>query len=139
MSRSIWGLVAVLSTSFLASLGVFTSMASASPTCTDTWAGGNGDWDTGSWSAGTPGVGSAVCINSGTVTISGTDSIPSSLASVSIGSDGGLDVGIHNVVTSANTTIAAGGTLTLDGTYHGANAGDALRDDRQSGHVERAR
>ncbi len=106
------------------------SEASAA-TCTDSWtSASSGEWDTaGNWSAGVPGSGSHVCIEKA-VTVSLTDgsASPIPVASLDIGGEGAaaqLHVSIHDVVESPATTIGASATLTLDGTYHGANGGNA--------------
>lgn len=126
MRTAILKWVAVGATLAAASMGVTASVATAAPTCSDTWMGGNADWNTaGDWSAGIPTSTSAVCIESGTASITDGDPSPDILTSLYIGNGAGLSVAIHSIVESSSTTIASGGTLTLDGTYTGANGGNA--------------
>jgi hypothetical protein len=121
----------------VAILVLFSSMASAVTTCSgDTWIGGHGpsgtpnDWNvSANWSIGTPGVGTVVCINSGTPTIDDGDPLPTNpLGSLTIAGGASLTIQISEVLKSSSTTIQPGGTLTLDGTYYG-NAGNATLGD----------
>jgi hypothetical protein len=101
-------------------------------TCSgDTWtSSASGEWETaGDWSEGVPKSTSHVCIEKAvTVTMTDGQTSPIPVASIDLGSEGAaaqLHVSIHDVVESPATTIGANATLTLDGTYHGANAGNA--------------
>jgi hypothetical protein len=125
-----------LCVTLVAMLALFSSMASAATCSGDTWIGGQGptatpnDWNaSANWTAGTPVAGSAVCINGGVPTIDDGDQLPTNpLASLTIASGASLTIQISEVLKSSSTTIQAGGTLTLDGTYYG-NAGNATLGD----------
>jgi fibronectin-binding autotransporter adhesin len=107
--------------------------ARAAASCNDTWNGASADWySAGDWSAGVPTAASDVCVESGTVTLSDGDASPISVASLDIGGNSGaaaqMDVAIHDVVQSTTTTIGPKASLVLNGTYTGANAGNAALD-----------
>lgn len=129
MSR-IQTLVLALLTVALSTWVIATPASAAS--CNDTWTStSSGEWETpGDWSAGVPTSTSHVCIEKA-VTVTMTDGQPGSVpvASIDLGGESGaaaqLHVSIHDVVKSEVTTIGSHATLTLDGTYHGANAGNA--------------
>jgi hypothetical protein len=107
--------------------------AASAATCTDTWNGGSGgEWSTGSdWSTGkAPGENSNVCIEKPVTVVVPTGYTLPPLASVDVGSETSsgtaeLEVTIGEVMRVNTTTIAAHGVFDLDGTYNGANAGNA--------------
>jgi hypothetical protein len=114
----------------LAMLTANGTAARAAASCSDTWSGASADWySAGDWSAGVPTATSDVCIESGTVTLNDGDASPISVASLDIGGNPGaaaqLDVAIHDVVKATTTTIGPNASLVLNGTYTGANAGNA--------------
>jgi hypothetical protein len=106
--------------------------AASAATCTDTWDGGSGgEWTAGGdWSTGSmPAEGSHVCIEK-PVTVVMTYYTPPKLASLDVGGEttsgtAKLQIGISDVVKVEATTIGAHGVIDLDGTYNGANAGNA--------------
>jgi hypothetical protein len=107
--------------------------AASAATCTDTWnSGSGGEWSTGSdWSTGkAPGENSDVCIEKPVTVVVPTGYTLPPLASVDVGSETSsgtaeLEVTIGEVMRVNTTTIAAHGVFDLDGTYNGANAGNA--------------
>jgi hypothetical protein len=131
MWRNAWARLTLCVIAAITAGAILTSTAAATVGCNDTWNGSaSGDWDVGSnWSSGVPVAGSEVCIESGSAVITDTDVASVTVASLDIGGNSGgaagLTVSIHDVVTSASTTIGASATLTLNGTYSGANAGNA--------------
>ncbi len=124
VGRARWLVPAVL-----ASIALLVAAGSAqAATCDYTWGGSsNGDWMTaGNWAGGTvPSANSNVCIASGSAVLTDTSANAPHLASLTISGTGGLTVSIHQVLVSASTTIGPSASLTLNGTYNGANAGNA--------------
>lgn len=125
VGRARWPVLAAL-----ASIALVLAAASGAraATCDYTWGGStSGDWMTaGNWAGGSlPVANSNVCIASGSAVLSDTSANAPHLASLTISGTGGLTVRIHQVLVSASTTIGPNASLTLDGTYSGANAGNA--------------
>jgi hypothetical protein len=109
------------------------SGAASAATCTDTWnSGSGGEWTTGSdWSTGNvPVENSDVCIEKPVTVVVPTGYALPPLASVDVGSETSsgtaeLKVTIGEVMKVNTTAIAPHGVIDLDGTYNGANAGNA--------------
>ncbi len=97
-------------------------------TCNFTWRGSTGgNWMTASnWNpSATPTENSSVCIESGSAVLEEGGADAPHLASLTIGGSAGLTVRIHQVLVSAATTIGPSASVTLNGTYDGANGGNA--------------
>jgi hypothetical protein len=105
----------------------------AAATCTDTWIGGSGgEWTTkGDWSTGeVPSEGSDVCIEKPVTVVVPTGHALAHLGSLDVGGETAsgtaeLEVTIGEVMSVSAATIGSHGVLDLDGTYNGANAGNA--------------
>ncbi len=128
MTRTRTLVLCLIAAMLLAAVSATTASAA---TCNDTWTNpSGGEWDVaGNWSSGVPGSGSEVCIEKA-VSVTTTDGEPSPepVKSLDVGGEGAaaaLRFSIHNVLESGSTTIGPHASLTLDGTYHGANAGNA--------------
>lgn len=125
--------MAALACAATAVCAVLPAGAQAAAPCNVNWVGpSGGDWNTpANWSTdAVPVEGADVCIETAsTVVLDDTDASPPTLGSLDVGGNSGasaqLDVAIHDVVVSNATTIGANAGVVLDGTYHGANAGDA--------------
>ena len=131
-SEALWAVVGrarLLVLAGFASIALLLAAASAqAATCDYTWGGSpGGDWMTaGNWAGGSlPAANSNVCIATGSAVLTDTSANAPHLASLTISGTGGLTVRIHQVLVSASTTIGPNASLTLDGTYSGANAGNA--------------
>jgi hypothetical protein len=94
----------------------------------DKWEGGTGNWNTpADWSTHQePTAGAEVCIESGKVTVLNSILGPNeTLGSLKI-ENATVEVKIHAIVpVSGTATIGAHGALILNGTYEGANGGNA--------------